>query len=158
MSEIIGVKRRHPTPFAGDASKNWSDQTIADCPDVHEISEYPDIEALMLYASSSQGNDYLSVSEESEERCNLFQQPVKIIIRTYIQNILPTFDGSAPKDKLVCVKVKYRHDPVSEMLVTENVLTASRVYPYSDKMKFPFSISQLPKVIRNVALCRTQRQ
>ncbi len=56
------------------------------------------------------------------------------------------------------MKVKYRHDPVGEMLVKEGVLTASRVYPYSDKMKFPFSISQLPKVIRNVALCRTHRQ
>ena len=54
--------------------------------------------------------------------------------------------------------MQYRRDPVGEMLVKEGVLTASRVYPYSDTMKFPFSISQLPKIIRNVALCRTHRR
>ncbi len=153
MSVIVGEKRRHSTPYAGNASKNWSDLTIADCPDVYEICEYPDIEALMLYASSNQGNDHLPNSEDGGERCNLFQKPIKIIIRTFIKNITVS-----DKDLSDGVKVQYRRDPVGEMLVKEGVLTASRVYPYSDTMKFPFSISQLPKIIRNVALCRTHRQ
>ncbi len=153
MSEIIGEKRRHSTPFAGNASKNLADQTIADCPDVYEIREYPDIEALKLYASSNQGNDHLPNSEDGGERCNLFQKPIKISIRTFIKNITPS-----DKDLSDGVKVQYRRDPVGEMLVKEGVLTASRVFPHSDKMKHPFSISQPPKVIRNVALCRTHRQ
>ena len=120
---------------------------------MHEICEYPDIEALRLYASSNQGNEHLPGCDDGEERCNLFQKPIKIIIRTFINNITVK-----DKDLSDGVKVQYRRDPVGEMLVKEGVLTASRVYPYSDTMKFPISISQLPKIIRNVALCRTHRQ
>ncbi len=54
--------------------------------------------------------------------------------------------------------VEYKHDPVGAMLVEEEVLTHSRVYPYGEGRTFPFALCQLTKSIRAVAMGRFNRQ
>ena len=48
--------------------------------------------------------------------------------------------------------VNYAHDVIGEMLIDEEVISYSRIYPISDTLKYPFSIQQLPKVIRELAI------
>ena len=48
--------------------------------------------------------------------------------------------------------VNYTHDVIGQMLITEGIITHSRIYPISDTLKYPFSIQQLPKFIRELAI------
>jgi hypothetical protein len=68
---------------------------------------------------------------------------IKMVINEYLRNI----------QRAKIVDVRFKRDPIGEMLVKEGLITASRVYAYPyPGQKFPFSITQLPGVIRAIAL------
>ena len=46
--------------------------------------------------------------------------------------------------------VRYRHDACGQMLIDEGIITASRLFAYSSTYAYPYSVTQLPKVIKGM--------
>ena len=50
--------------------------------------------------------------------------------------------------------MRFRHDVKGQMFIDEGILTASRLFAYSDTDRHPFSVTPLPKIIKGIALGR----
>ena len=48
--------------------------------------------------------------------------------------------------------MRYRRDVCGQILIEEGIITASRLFAYSHTYVYPFSVTQLPKIIKGIAL------
>ena len=110
------------------------------------MTERPNISALQGYAASEEGQKLVSVSKhgnvEHPDEGTYENKTDRDVILTYLTNIRKSGE----------VKVYYRYDVVGNMLIKEGLIKGARVYPYSDSFSYPFSVTQLPQHIRNLAL------
>ena len=125
---------------------DYSKLTRKDLEDVYIVTERPNISALLGYAASEEGQKLVSVSKhgdfEHPDEGTYENKTDRDVIRTYLTNIRKSGE----------VKISYRYDVVGNMLIKEGLIQGARVYPYSDSFSYPFSVTQLPQHIRNLAL------
>ena len=145
-------KRARPTvthPF--NASQNWSAISRHQLPIVLTVTERPNVRQLLCFANGLNGGKLMSELKGSEghadadddEDMSMFSnKTARAVIRLYLKNI-------KSQDTVV---VNYTHDIIGHMLITEGIISHSRIYPISDTLKYPFSIQQLPKFIRELAI------
>ena len=146
MAEQPPDKRARPNHPHG-ASQDWSKVTRAQLPIVLTVAERPNIEQLKRFANSPYGGKTIAElsgdkADDDDEQATYAKKSAREVIAWYIRNI------SSQK----VVFVDYARCVVGAMLVEEGIIANSRIYPISSTLKYPFSITQLPKVIRELAI------
>ena len=125
---------------------DWSKIERKDLEDIYKITERPNIEALEGFAASSEGQKLVSQTKngdlEHPDEGMYENKTNRDVIIWYLNNI-----RKSPE-----VTIAYRYDPVGNMLVKEGLIKAARVYAFSDRFTYPFSITHLPQHIRKLAL------
>ena len=146
MAEQPPDKRARPNHPHG-ASQDWSKVTRAQLPIVLTVAERPNIEQLKRFANSPYGGKTIAElsgdkADDDDEQATYAKKSAREVIAWYIRNI------SSQK----VVFVDYARCVVGAMLVEEGIIANSRIYPISSTLNYPFSITQLPKVIRELAI------
>ena len=148
-------KRARPTvTHPLNVNQDWGNVSRKQLPIVLTVTERPNVRQLLCFANGPNGGKLISEFKgldghadaddgEEEEECATFSnQLVREVITRYLGNI----------KSQETVLVNYAHGAIGEMLIDEEAISHSRIYPISDTLKYPFSIQQLPKVIRELAI------
>ena len=134
--------------------KDWSKVSRDDFPDVVIITEEIDIDNLRAFAASPEAlyklRDLKKIMLNAKGDCDWDEKDSKddytgkSIVMSYLRNInyQNKFD------------VRFRHDVKGQMFIDEGILTALRLFAYSHTDRYPFSVTQLPKIIKGIALDR----
>ena len=132
--------------FVPKQTTDYSKLTRKDLEDVYIVTERPNISALQGYAASEEGQKLVSVSKhgdvEHPDEGTYENKTDRDVILTYLTNIRKSGE----------VRISYRYDVVGNMLIKEDLIKGARVYAYSDVYSHPFSVTQLPQHIKNLAL------
>lgn len=143
------VKRACPAvTHPVNAIQNWSEVTRSQLPIVLTVTERPNVRQMLCFANGPNGDKLISelkgieghADADDDEGMSFSNKTARAVIKSYLKNI---------KSKET-VDVNYTHDPIGFMLIAEEIISHSRLYPISDK--YPFSIQQLPKPIRELAI------
>ena len=115
-----------------------------DLPVIYQVTELPDIEALRQFAASPEAERTVSFHKNKDapdtegDFCNM---TLRAACHKYLKNI--KYNPEVPIQFKRCLK--------GQMLVDKKVIKASRLYAYSDNLEYPYSITQLPKILKEIA-------